>query len=216
VIKEFEGKTEKEAIDRAMEELGIDKEEFDVEIIETTRKGLIFKKGGVKIRIHTIEDSIVENKNEFETKIIKFLETLLKKMGCPGTVEVLFREERKVGFKITSGFSGILIGRKGKTIDALQLLTNIYANKGSEEKTKIIIDIENYRDRRKENLIKHAQKNAAYVLERKGSLLLEPMNPFERRLIHTALNDYPEIETKSEGEGLLKQVRIIYTEKKIG
>jgi spoIIIJ-associated protein len=231
---EFEGRTEKEAIDRAAEELGLEKDDFDVEILETQRQGL-FKKGHVRIKVHT-DRPVARNKqteagdrenarqerssqpvfgdpmaqNEFEKKVISFVEELIKKMGYEGKVSVMFRDEFKLGLKIDSDHSSILIGKKGKNLDALQLLVNIYAGRQGREDTRVILDSENYRIRREESLVRLAYTVADRVRESRSSVLLEPMNPFDRRLIHTTLNDITDIETKSEGDGLYKQVRVFF------
>ncbi|MCL2478297.1 MAG: protein jag [Treponema sp.] len=237
MVYEFEGRTEKEAIDRAAEELGLQKDDFDVEILENQRSGL-FKKGYVKIQVHTNQtvgaaESAVPNdeneaadaqggqfsqavfgdpepKNEFEEKMINFIEGLITRMGYSGKISVLFREEHKLGLKIDSESSSILIGKKGKNLDALQLLSNIYAGRQGHEDMRIILDSENYRIRREESLVRLAYTVADRVRENHSSILLEPMNPFDRRLIHTTLNDIADVETKSEGEGLYKQVRVFY------
>jgi spoIIIJ-associated protein len=240
---EFEGRSEKEAIDRAAEELGLTRENFDVEILEAQKSGL-FKKGFVKIKVYTdkpvtlnpkkrIEDSDnddedsfqqetynqqnsqpvfgdPEPKNQFEKDLIEFMEGLLERMSYPGKVSVQFREERKIGLKIDSDHSSILIGKKGKNLDAIQLLANIFAGKSGNEHIRVILDSENYRIRREETLVKMAYNVADKVRETRGSILLEPMNPFDRRLVHTTLNDISDIETKSEGDGLYKQVRVFY------
>jgi spoIIIJ-associated protein len=104
----------------------------------------------------------------------------------------------------------MLIGRKGKNLDALQLLVNVVTNRLEHSDMKIVLDSENYRSRREENLIRLAHKVGDQVKRSGRSHLLEPMNPFERRLIHTTLNDIEDIATKSEGEGLYKQVRIYH------
>ena len=211
MIKEYEGKTEKEAIDRAVTDLAIDREEFDVEIVESTRKG-IFKKGTVRIRVHVSDEDLPEGSvsgDDSSAEIIRYLEELLSKMGYPGRVSVVSNGDDKVGLGIVSPHSGILIGKKGKNLDALQLLANVYAGKLGSEK-RFIVDAENYRIRREENLVRMAEKVAEQVRRNGGSRLLEPMNPFERRLIHTTLNGLDGIETKSEGEGLYKQVRVYY------
>lgn len=210
MIKEFEGKTEKEAIDNAVKALNINAEEFDVEIVETGKKSL-FKKSTVKIRVH-IEDDLEEEiipGNEFEEKAAAFLEKLIEKMGFPGRVEIFFREENKLGLTIVSDHSGILIGKKGKNLDALQLLLNVYTGRLNNS-IRVIVDAENYRNRHEENIIRQASRIAEQVKKTKRSKLLEPMNPFERRLVHTALNEDKDVETKSEGEGLYRQVRILY------
>lgn len=210
MIKEFEGKTEREAIDKAVEELGIDREEFDVEIVDKPKSG-IFRKGSVKIKVYIgdEEEEIFQTTDDFEAKVIEYLETLIQKMGYPGKARVSFREETKIGLEIESEFTGILIGRKGKNLDSIQLLVNVFAGRLKKD-CRIIIDAENYRERREENLIRLARKSAEQVRRTKGSRLLEPMNPFERRLVHTTLNELNDIDTISEGDGLYKQIRVLY------
>lgn len=280
MIREFEGKSEKEAIDNAVAELNLDREQFDVEIMESNRGGL-FRKGNVKIRVYIEDDGqsagakgeddsqiafglgkesggasargrggysrsegIVDRfvdqervphavrepgsrdaderahsrpapaadptpQDEFEEKLIEFIETVTKKMGYPGRANIAYREPNKVGFNIDSEHSGILIGKKGKNLDSLQLLANIYAGR-LDEGRRVVVDAENYRSRHEDSIIKNAHRSASQVRKSRRSRLLEPMNPFERRLVHTTLNDMKDIETKSEGDGLYKQVRIIY------
>ena len=230
MIYEFEGRTEKEAIDLAAESLGLEKDDFDVEILETQRQGL-FKKSLVRIKVHTDKpvsavyaaqeaDHGTEKRqpvfgdpaaqNEFEQKMTTFVAEVIQRMGYSGKVSVLFREEFKLGLKIDSDHSSILIGKKGKNLDALQLLANIYAGRQGRENIRIILDSENYRIRREESLVRLAYTVADRVRENRSSVLLEPMNPFDRRLIHTTLNDISDVETKSEGEGLYKQVRVFF------
>ncbi|MFQ3619789.1 MAG: RNA-binding cell elongation regulator Jag/EloR [Spirochaetales bacterium] len=214
MVKEFEGKTEKEAIDKAVEALGLNRDEFDVEIVETQKSGFLFKKGKVVIRVHVDDEDLPPEKkvpeNDFEHALVDFVENVIQKMGYPGTVSVAFREPNKLGLRIYSEHSGILIGRKGKNLDAIQLLANVVAGKLTNDQVRVVLDSENYRSRREQNLIRMARKIGEQVRRTKGSRLLEPMNPFERRLIHTALNDFEDVDTKSEGEGLYKQVRIYY------
>jgi spoIIIJ-associated protein len=243
MVYEFEGRTEKEAIDRAAEELGLKKDDFDVEILEAHRQGL-FRKGYVKIQVHTDKPAAdlprpaegrkddggrrrkeadspkeqhsqavfgdPEPKNDFERKMIDFVAGLIERMGYGGEVSILFREDHKIGLKVDSEYSSILIGKKGKNLDALQLLANIYAGRQGREDLRVILDSENYRIRREESLVRLAYDVADRVRKNRGSILLEPMNPFDRRLIHTTLNDIADVETKSEGEGLYKQVRVYY------
>jgi spoIIIJ-associated protein len=239
MIYEFEGKTEKEAIDKAAVELGLERDGFDVEILEAQRGGL-FKKALVKIRVHTdgpaprrqprseavsgraasgtppntaaasLPPVSPEAKNEFERDLIAFVEGVVSRMGCEGNVVILYRESNKLSLRIDSPESAILIGRKGKTLDALQLLAMIYAGTHGFPEMRIVLDSENYRIHREENLVKLAYTVADRVRENRSSLLLEPMNPFERRIIHTTLNDISDVGTKSEGEGLIKQVRVFY------
>lgn len=215
MIREFEGKTEQEAIDMAISELGLERDDFDVEIIDQHKKTL-FKRGSVKIRVHipepvsekTYSNEVLSSESENEEKILEFIQNLITKMGYECKVNINFRKDLKLGFNIDSPNSSIIIGRKGKNLDAIQLLANVYAAKLDED-YKIIIDSEDYRMRHEEYIVRNAFKNAEYVRKTGKSKLLEPMNPFERRLIHTALNDFNGVETKSEGDGLYKQVRII-------
>lgn len=224
---EYEAKTEKEAIELAAAELGLERDQFDVEILEA-QKNTIFKKGYVRIRVHT-DDSVTKQsafestaktekkvfanplpQDEFEKKLTDFVSTMISNMGYETTVDVMFREDHKIGIKLNSKDSSILIGRKGKNLDAMQLLANVYAGRLGREDMRVILDTENYRIRREESLVRLAYNTADKVRTSRNSVLLEPMNPFERRLIHTTLNDIGDVETKSEGEGLYKQVRVIY------
>lgn len=230
MYKEFEGRTEQEAINQAIEALHIEREDFDVEIMDSGKKGL-FKKGMVKIRVHIYDPDeeedlyelphqVVERQtpsfiplepnNDIERSVIAFVAEVLTHMGFPGKVEIAFRQDNKLGLNIESSHSNIIIGKKGKNLDALQLLANVYIGKDAPQ-LKIVIDSENYRMRHEEQIVRLAYKTAEQVKRSGHSRLLEPMNPFERRLIHTALNDIDGIETKSEGEGLYKQVRISST-----
>ena len=233
MIREFEGKTEQEAINKAIEELHIDREDFDVEVVDNGRRGL-FKKANVKIRVNVEtysddeedsepftqdfsaeedyaeeeEEETLEQDEEFENNICSFIEGVVSHMGYDSKASVSERRGRKVCISVESTSSNIIIGRKGKNLDALQVLANVYAGK-FDSKRKIIVDSEGYRTRHEEQIIKEAHRTAQQVRKSGRSRLLEPMNPYERRLVHTALNDVTGIETKSEGEGLYKQVRII-------
>jgi spoIIIJ-associated protein len=220
MVYEFEGRSEKEAIENAAKELGLEKDGFDVEILEA-QSGGIFKKGKVRIRVHAAggEKPAAPKKapvlepleaDDFETKIIEFTKRCIEGMGYSSEVKILFREEKKLGIRIDSEHASIIIGKKGKNLDALQLLVNVYAGRLGREETRVILDSENYRIRREEALVRLAYETAEDVRRRRQSVLLEPMNPFERRIIHTTLNDIVDIETKSEGEGLYKQVRVFF------
>ncbi len=226
MIREFEGKTEQEAINKAVEELHIDREDFDVEVVDNGRRGL-FKKANVKIRVNVEtysddtpdfsaeedyaeeeEEETLEQDVEFEQNICSFIEGVVSHMGYDCKASVSERRGRKVCISVESSSSNIIIGRKGKNLDALQVLANVYAGKFDSDR-KIIVDSEGYRTRHEEQIIKEAHRTAQQVRKSGRSRLLEPMNPYERRLVHAALNDVTGIETKSEGEGLYKQVRII-------
>lgn len=214
MVKEFEGKTEQEALAIAMEELQLEQDELDIEIVDAGKRGL-FKKSNVRIRVYLPDDEFEEveepidatDLEEYEEKVVNYVSVLLEKMGYPGEVHVNFRKEGKLGLDIVSEHSSILIGKKGKNLDAIQLIVNVYAGQVNPG-VKVVIDSENYRMRHEEQLVKLAYQSAEQVRRSGRSKLLNPMNPFERRLVHTALNDMEGITTKSEGDGLFKQVRI--------
>lgn len=238
IVKEFEGKNEKEAIDRAIDELGLDRNEIDFEIVESKRPGILFRGGKVKIRVHLSEEPeemdaaaeeaaavpgngrpardaaargpALEPNGEFETKVIDFTRGLLDRMGFPAEVRVNFREEGRLGLDIESDGSGILIGKQGKTLEALQFIVNLSAGRREETGTRIVLDTQDYRSRRERSLIRMANQAAEQVRRSRESQLLEPLNPYERRLIHTSLARYGDIETVSEGDGLYKRIRVIW------
>ena len=235
IVKEFEGKNEKEAIDRAIEELGLDRNEIDFEIVETKRPGILFRGGKVKIRVHLTEEheeleedagqpddngapgfaqrpprGTLKANGEFEEKIIDFARGLLDRMGFPAQITVNFREEGRLGLDIESDGSGILIGKQGKTLEALQFVVNLAAGRMGDDPTRIILDTQDYRSRRERSLVRMANQVAEQVRKSRESQLLEPLNPFERRLIHTSLARYGDIETISEGDGLYKRIRVIW------
>ena len=219
MIHEFEGRTEKEAIDHAIESLGLNREEIDVEILENKKKGFLFGGGKVKIRVHLSEEGeegeereVLEPQDDIEKTLMEFLSELIKKMALDGDVYLVSRDEGRLVYEIQSDDAAILIGRQGKTLDAFQLLMNIYAGKISQSRLRVVVDAEDYRLRREKQLIRIAHGVAEQVKRTKGSKLLDAMNPFERRLVHTALNDQKNIETISEGEGLYKKIRVIYRE----
>ena len=185
MVYEYEGKTEKEAIEKAATELGLERDQFDVEILEA-QKNSLFKKGFVKIRVH-IEDNVntsvsksaiagtkkIANpvpQGEFEEKLTTFIKEVIEKMGYDVKVDVMFREEKKIGIKLESSSSSILIGRKGKNLDALQLLLNVYAGKLGHEEVRVILDTENYRIRREESLVRLAYTTADKVRSSKNSI----------------------------------------------
>jgi spoIIIJ-associated protein len=140
-----------------------------------------------------------------------FVEGMIERMGYSGTAAHKNQDGAKLIFEITSESSNILIGKKGKNLDALQLLANVYLNRvaGDEAPWRVVLDTEGYRARREESLVRMAHRVADEAARTRSSRLLEPMNPFERRLVHTAINDREDVVTKSEGDGLYKRVRIM-------
>lgn len=207
VIMEYEGRTEREAVKRAVEDLGVSSDQLKIEVI--TEKSKFFSFGGtVRIRVYLddIEDTVSK-------KVEKFLLGMFSTIGVDISVQTI-EETDKLYVEIVSDSAGIIIGKRGKTLEALQLITNIIVNKDNDKWTKVVLDIENYRDKRENTLTDLALKVAGKVKKTGKYQLLEPMNPFERRVIHMALQNDPRIFTKSEGSGNLKKVKIYLRKRK--
>lgn len=186
-------KTVEEAVALALEELNAKKDNVDIEIIDEGTKG-IFGLGSKEAKVK------VEVKDKKEKSLVKdFLKKVFEKMDMD--VDVLMAEtEDSININLEGENMGLLIGRRGETLDALQYLVGIVANKGQESYKKVILDTENYRQKREETLVKLANKIAERVVSLKKSVTLEPMNPYERRIIHSTLQENKNIETYSVGE----------------
>lgn len=211
-VHEFEGRTEKEAIANAIEAMGLDEDEIDVEVVKT-RSGL-FGGGKVTIRVHVGEDQPEEDlepNTEQESEAAGFVSDLLRHMGIEADLRIATREDDRVVLEMTSDDAGILIGRHGATLEAMQLLTNIACGRRHEDGPRVILDTEDYRYRREQSLTRMAMRVARDVQRSGRSQLLEPMNPFERRLVHTTISGVDDVSTESEGDGPYKQVRVTYT-----
>ncbi|MGI6607289.1 MAG: RNA-binding cell elongation regulator Jag/EloR [Peptococcia bacterium] len=201
---EMTGRTVEEAISAALQELQLGKNDVDIQILEEPSKGFLGILGGKMARVQ-----VAEKISPLKTTK-KFLEDVTNKIGV--SVEVLVQEEtddQYVKMELVGKDLGILIGRRGDTLDALQYLANLVANKNNNgERVKIIIDAEDYRKRREETLVKLALRMADKAKKTGQKVVLEPMNPQERRIIHTALQNEAQIETFSEGEEPFRKVVI--------
>ncbi len=136
---------------------------------------------------------------EFEAKIRTFLEGLLERMGVKAEMAFSRKPDNSVLVELSGTGMGAIIGRRGETLDAIQHLTNYSVNRGAENRVHISIDAENYRSKREESLVRLAEKMAAKTIKDQRSMALEPMNSYERHVIHTALQDYPGVTTCSTG-----------------
>jgi len=207
VIREYEGRRERDAIRKAVEDLGVDSDKLKIEIISS--KSRFFSFGNtVKIRVY-----LEEEHNLITRKIEDFLRGLFVTIDIP--IEFRSYEEvDKIYIEIISDNAGVIIGKRGKTLEALQLIVNVITNKEVPKSKKVILDIENYRDKRRNTLKELALKVADKVRKTGKAQLLEPMNPFERRVIHMSLQNNPDVDTKSEGIGNFKKVRIFPRKKR--
>ncbi|TYQ14749.1 UNVERIFIED_CONTAM: spoIIIJ-associated protein [Acetivibrio alkalicellulosi] len=186
-------KTVQDAIDGALLELNVSEENVDIEIIDEGVKGIfgIIGNKQAKVRV-TIKESMAEKAKEFLLEVFD-------KMNV--NVDVLTEEsEDSILLKVVGKDIGIVIGRRGETLDSLQYLTSLVVNKGKENYKRVSIDIENYRQKREETLIKLANRLADRVIKFRKNITLEPMNPYERRVIHSTLQNHKYVETHSLGE----------------
>jgi len=200
-VVEKTGKTVKEALDAALADLNLPEDRISFEIVEEPTKGFFGLIGGrlAKIRVTVKELSPLEKAEEFLQKI--FLQ-----MKLDVRIEHRDSEDGRV-FNLIGDDLGILIGKHGQTLDALQYLTNLAANRDLlEEKVRIILDVENYRSRREETLRRLALRLADRVKNSGEKIVLEPMNRHERKIIHTALQDNHRVMTYSDGEEPYRKV----------
>lgn len=223
---EFEGKTTEEAIQNAARELNLPVEELSVDVIEPGSAGIFGLVGGRKAKIKVTlktpseleeegeeeEQGPGERREEPQENDVNFakrtLEEILALIPVEATVAAS-RGEGRITLKVQGDRSGLLIGRKGKTLDALQFLVNKIVSKALDKKIDVVIDSENYRRRREDSLTQLALKMGDKAKRIKKPVTTNPMNPHDRRLIHLALKDDAHLETRSRGEGLLKRVVII-------
>jgi spoIIIJ-associated protein len=191
-ILEKSGKTVDEALSLALQELNAEREDVEVEIIEEGSKG-IFGIGSRAAKIRVIlKETCVDKAKEF-------LFDVFEKMDIEVEIEGSEQEDT-ISLNIKAEDSGIIIGRRGETLDALQYLTSLVVNKDSEDYKRVTLDIENYRQKREETLLRLADRLAQRVLRNRKTITLEPMNPYERRIIHSALQTYKGIRTYSVGD----------------
>lgn len=189
------GKTVDEAIKKALEQLNLTKDEVEVNIIDEGAKGFLNLIGSkpARVKITAIEkDYIKEAKS--------FISDILEKMNIQA--EILIKEEKNnIYINLVGPKMGVVIGYRGETLDALQYLISLVINKEHNmEYRRVILDAENYREKREATLIRVAQKAANKAIKNRRPFKLEPMNPYERRIIHSALQDSKYVITYSEGK----------------
>ena len=197
---EVSAKTVDDAITEASIKLGTTSDKIEVEVIEKGSTGFL----GIKSKPAIIK---ARKKNDTVDNIREFLENVFSAMNMEVTIDIKKAEDDKVYEVELSGKEmGLLIGKRGQTLDSLQYLTNLAVNKHSDGYIKVKLDTEDYRQRRKDTL-ENLAKNIAYKVKRtKRPVSLEPMNPFERRVIHSALQGDRYVETHSEGEEPVRHV----------
>lgn len=191
---EVSAKTVDEALTEASISLGVPSSEIEYEVIEKGSTGFL----GIGSK-----DAVIKVRKKFsvEESVKEFLKSVFHAMDMPVEIIVKVNEDEKlIEVDLKGDDMGILIGKRGQTLDSLQYLTNLAVNKHSENYYKVKVDTEDYRKRRKDTL-ENLAKNIAYKVKRtKRAVELEPMNPFERRVIHSALQNDKYVTTHSEGD----------------
>jgi spoIIIJ-associated protein len=188
------GKTVEDAIQSGLEQLGVGRDRVVVEVLEQSSRGLFGLIGsrGAKVQLTLIPDPIEEARN--------MLADVLAAMGLAAEIAQTSDKDGNVVFKLSGGDMGMVIGRRGQTLDALQYLLNVVANRHAKEHVRIVLDAEDFRERRKQTLERLADRLAARVIKYHREILLEPMTPQERRIIHAHLSDHPKVKTFSKGD----------------
>ena len=221
-------KTLDDAITKACIELGVTSESIQYDIVETGSNG-VFGIGArpyvISVSVKQAEEAMKEDMDTLpeedkkalspKEKAIDFLSSVFEGMGLDVAIDASISEDgHEMNVVLSGDDMGVLIGKRGQTLDAIQYLTGQVVNKHSNDYIRVKVDTENYRERRRETLEKLA-KNIAYKVKRtKKPVALEPMNPYERRIIHSVLQPDKDILTRSEGEEPYRHVVICFAKKR--
>ena len=197
---EFSAKTVSDAITEACKKFEVTSDKLDYEVIEEGSNGFL----GIGAKPAVIKAAV---KYSIEENAKSFLNDVFAAMGMEVVItSVLNEEEKTLDIDLSGDEMGVLIGKRGQTLDSLQYLVSLVINKGNEDYIRVKVDTENYRQRRKETL-ENLAKNIAYKVKRtKRPVSLEPMNPYERRIIHSALQSDKYVTTHSEGDEPFRRV----------
>lgn len=235
------GKTVEDAVKAALAELGVSRDQAEVEVLEESKPSLLGLFGGrdakVRVTVKEAEPEASAAPEAAEAPVEKteaapqedakapadreeerqaaaaaakaFLEEIFRAMGMDLLIEkFISRKDEEIILKIHGDGIGVLIGKHGQTLDALQYLTNLAGNRGRKNWNRIILDAENYRERRRETLERLARNLADRVKRTRKKAMLEPMNPYERKIVHMSLQNDPAVTTYSEGEEPYRKVVI--------
>ena len=239
MIKTLEksGRTEEDAISAALAELRLDRDDVSVEILERAKSGFLgigASPAVVRVSYEAPDEPEEEpvkapapehkaeplpqaeaqpaaaDENPDYAAARSFLTGLLDRMGVKAQIDIGPREGGGVNVELSGSGMGAIIGRRGETLDAIQHLTNYVVNRGSEKHVHICVDAESYRSKREESLVHLAEKMAEKAIKYKRSMALEPMNSYERHVIHTALQNYEGVTTASTGTEPNRRVVVSY------
>lgn len=200
---EFSAKTVSEAITDACQKFSVTSDRLDYEVIEEGSSGFL----GIGSRPAVIRAAVKIEKLSVSEVAEDFLHNVFNAMNMAVTVDVIYDEDKKtMDIEVSGDEMGVLIGKRGQTLDSLQYLVSLVVNKEVEDYVRVKLDTENYRERRRETL-ENLAKNIAYKVKRtKRPVSLEPMNPYERRIIHSALQGDKYVTTYSEGDEPFRRV----------
>ena len=204
--KVFYGKTYEEAVNNALMELALPRDDVEITVLEEGKKKLF---GSTKWKIQVTE------KKSDGIRAAQFIDGLLKILGIEAESEVV-SEGESIKIEVKTGSSARVIGKRGDVLDAIQCMAGAVANIGRDEYVKVVVDCENYRSQREETLVTLAHKVEAKAVETGRKIILEPMNPYERRIIHSALVESDKVKTSSEGKEPSRYVVVVPVDAKPG
>lgn len=198
---EKRGKTVDEAVTEALIELQVASDQVNIEVIQEASKGILglFGKEAI-VR--------VSKKNDPEQIAKSFLESVFEKMGLVVNIDIKIKDKKLMDIVLSGDNMGVIIGKRGATLDSLQYLVSLVVNKETNDYMRVKLDTEGYRNRRRETLERLAKNLARKVKSSGRKVVLEPMNPYERRIIHSALQSDDKIITYSEGEEPFRRIVI--------
>ena len=204
----FSAKTVNDAITEACKALGVTSDKLDYKVVEEGSNGFL----GIGAKDAVIEAAV---KNSVSDIASDFLKDVFAAMNMTVVVDVKYNaDDNEMNIDLSGDDMGVLIGKRGQTLDSLQYLVSLVVNKGNEDYIRVKVDTENYRERRKSTL-ENLAKNMAYKVKRtRRPVSLEPMNPYERRIIHSALQNDKFVSTKSEGEEPFRHVVVFLDREK--
>lgn len=220
---EFEGKTKEEAVGKACEELGLSEDQLEIEVLSYGSTGIFglvgVKRAKIKVTVpHSPEAEVEEpspaaQKHEGVAEIARrTLEEIISFIAEGASVSVE-TESDSVRLKVEGGNSALLIGKHGRTLDALQYIVQKVAQKEKRARLRISVDVEGYRDRRKASLTQLALRLGEKVKRSGKPATISPMNAYDRRIVHVALKDESSVRTQSMGTGSLRKL-VIYPQRK--
>ena len=202
---EVSAKTVSDAITEACQKLGVTSDKLDYQVVEEGSSGFL----GIGAKPAVIKAAVKKSSVEEVARV--FLNDVFQAMNMEVAIDIKYNEEEKsMDIELSGNEMGVLIGKRGQTLDSLQYLTSLVVNKEQQDYVRVKVDTENYRNRRKDTLENLAKNIAFKVRKTRKPVVLEPMNPYERRIIHSALQGNKYVETYSEGNEPYRHVVVVY------